>query len=194
MGKHADIRIRGQMLQDDLLAALAIKRYDTGQHFIENDTERVDVDLFAVLSLANFGGHVVECTYALGLAPSAGRADVLAQTIVANFYERVVDKDVGGLQIAVHDPLVVQISDSGGELREEGNGFVQIDVSGVAVDSIAKRFSGDELHNDPALVLFVESNVIDPDQVRMAKVEAVPHPADFDLQVLLDSLQGDFFA
>lgn len=49
-----------------------------------------------------------------GVTDVAGHAEICDLELAA-----VVQKEVGGLEIAVQDPVVVQISDTAGELEEE---------------------------------------------------------------------------
>ena len=95
------------MLEYDLLAALAVKRNVAGQQFIQDDPERIDIDLFAVLTFSDFGCHVVECTNAFGLATAPRCANVLRQSVIADLDQSAVDEDVGGLEISVNNSLIV---------------------------------------------------------------------------------------
>ena len=73
------------MFEQDLLGALAIEWYRTGEHFVEDDPKRVDVDFLAVFPFTDFGSHVMEGPDAFGLAGSSRGADVLRQAIVPDF-------------------------------------------------------------------------------------------------------------
>ena len=59
---------------------------------------------------------------------------------------------------------------------------------------IAERFAFDELHDDPALLVVVVADVVDSYQVRVPQVQAVAHTAHFNVEILLDTLECDFFA
>ena len=95
------------MLEDDFLAAFAVKRYVASQQFIENDPQRVDVDLFAVFPFANLRGHVVKGTNTFGLATATRGANVFGKAVIADLDQTAVREYVGRFQIAMHDSLVM---------------------------------------------------------------------------------------
>jgi hypothetical protein len=69
-----------------------------------------------------------------------------------------------------------------------------VDGVAVSVDLFSQRFPRDELHDDPTLLLFVEADVVDANQIGVPQIQAMANATHFDFEVLLNSLQGNFFA
>ena len=55
------------MFHDNLLSAFAIKRDVAGQHFKQDDSQRVNIYLFSVDAISDFGCHVMEGPDGFGL-------------------------------------------------------------------------------------------------------------------------------
>ncbi len=98
------------MLHQDLARALAVERYPSRQHFVQNNSCRVDVDLFVIVAGGDFRRHVVDGAHALRLSRALTAADEFAQTVVADFHRAVLNEDVTRLKIAVNDAVIVQAS------------------------------------------------------------------------------------
>ena len=62
------------------------------------------------------------------------------------------------------------------------------------IEVIAERLAFDELHDDPTLLVIVIADVVDGNEIGVAKVQAVANPSHLDIEILLDPFQGDFFA
>ena len=104
------------------------------------------------------------------------------------------DEDVRGLQIAMDDPLVVQITDSPRQRREPfANEFGRQTVR-MAVDDLRERFAEDVFHDDPALAARVASEVVEVDEVGVFEVEAVADAVKFGVGVAAKELERDFLA
>ena len=164
------------------------------EHFKKDDAQRVRIDLSAVSAVGDFGRHVVDGADALGLAAAAAAGDEFGEAVVADLDRAFVDEDVGGLQVAVDDAVVVEVGDGRGDAGEPLLGDVAGHAVGVAVDGVFERFAGDVLHDHPAVVVLVGADVVERDQVGVLQVEALGDAAELDLEVAADELEGHFLA
>ncbi len=85
------------MFDNDLVTTFAVKGNLASQQLVENDPKRVDVDLATVLSTTNLGGHVVKRADAFGMSASMRRRNEFAQSVVANFDNSQIIKNIAGL-------------------------------------------------------------------------------------------------
>lgn len=80
----------------------------TEHHLIQNNTQGPDVSFNRVnLSLEHFGRHVDRGPQH-GLGHVLGRAQVLAEAEIAQLDDPVVEEDIVGLHIPVHDVVLVE--------------------------------------------------------------------------------------
>ena len=93
-GEHRKIRIGRQVFEQDFLGALSIEGDRAGEHFVEDDPHRIDVNLLAVFPLADLRGHVVKGSDAFGLASATRSADVLRKPVVADFGQALFEKNI----------------------------------------------------------------------------------------------------
>ena len=107
------------MLEKDFLGALTIERHGTCKHFIQDDTERINIDLFSVFTFTDLRGHIVKRTHTFGLPSATRTADVLREPIVTDLRQATFYEDVCGFQVSVHDTLVVQVGNTGYHLRKD---------------------------------------------------------------------------
>ena len=114
----AQVGRRRQVLHQDLAGALAVERHPAGQHLVEDDAGGVDVDLLVVVAGRNLRGHVMDRADALRLRGPLAAADELAQAVVADLDDAVLQEDVARLEVAVDDAVVVQVADGLGQGQE----------------------------------------------------------------------------
>lgn len=93
-------------------------------HFIEDDAEGPDVGLVRVdFALEDFGGHV-DGGAQHGLGHVLGRVEVLAEAEVPELDDAVVEEDVVGLHVAVHDVVLVEDLEGLKHLLEDEEGLL----------------------------------------------------------------------
>ena len=145
------IRVRGQVLHDDLLTALPVERHSPREQFEQHNAQSVDVDLLAVDALADLGRHVVECADAFRLPTAAAAGNELGQAVVANLHDAFVAEDVPRLEVSMHDAVVVQVGHSGSDAGEPIGDFVGRHSVRVAVEHVLQALARDVLHHNPPL-------------------------------------------
>ncbi len=94
----------------------------------------------------------------------------------------------------MHDAVIVQAADAGGDAPEPTLGLLGGQAVGIAVDDGFQAFAGDIFHHHPRLALVVRLHVEQRDQVRVLQVQALLDAADLDVQVALNPLQRHFLA
>ena len=106
----------------------------------------------------------------------------------------VFDEDVGGLEVAVDDAVVVQVADAASERREPLADEFGRQAVGVAVDDLGERLAEDVLHDDPVLAAGVGAEVVEVDEIGVLEVEAVADAAQLGVGVAAEELERDFLA
>src|SRR4051794_6504890 len=104
----------------------AAERRRAGQALEDDAAERVDVRGRAdVLAPDLLGGHVVQRSERLPGPREVGGLAVLGQPEVGHVRGVAVEEDVGGLDVAVHEPGVVQRVDSPGGRRQHADHLLE---------------------------------------------------------------------
>ena len=110
LAQFADVRFAGQVFDQNLGHAFTNIRRRASQHFKQDHPHRVDVHRFVVLAFADFGSHVVDAADGCGVASLLSPTDGFAERVVADFDGAVFEENIVRLQIAMHDPRVMQIT------------------------------------------------------------------------------------
>ena len=147
LGQLRQIGPRRQVLHQDLADRLALERHPAGEHLVEDHADGVDVDRLVVLARGDLGGHVVAGADALGvLGPLAG-GDQLGQAVVADLDDPLFHEQVGRLQVAVDDAVVVEVGDALDQPLEPGADLVRGQAPGVLRQDVGQARAGDVLHD-----------------------------------------------
>ena len=88
----------------------------------------------------------------------------------------------------------VQEADAVGDAADPGDRLVDRDAVRVRLQRLGERRRGDVLHHDPVVAVGVGPHVEQRHQVRMRQVQALPHAAELDVEVVLQQLQRDLAA
>ena len=115
--------------------------------------------------------------------------------VVADFDDPLVDENVARLQIAVHDAVIVQIGHAGGNAVNPGQGFryaatrrdagrALLPANGPHINSMTTQLS-------PWSSC---SHVVQREQIRMLKIQALGDAAQFDIPIAANQFQRHFFA
>jgi hypothetical protein len=195
-GQCRNIRRRRQMLHDNLLRGLAVEWQTSGQELVQHDAHRVDIDLATVDPASDLGGHVVNGAHAFGMSAAPRTRNKLAQAVVADFDQigfRIM-KNVTGLQVAMHNPVLVQIMDPGRNAGEPPSGVGSLHPLRMVTDHILETRSGHKFHHDPALAVIVQLDIPQVDQVGVFQIEALPDATQLDFQIPSNSLDGHLFS
>ena len=146
LGQPRDIGPGCQVLHQHLVDRFALERHPAREHLVEDHAHRVDVDRLVILARADLGGHIVAGTDALGvLGPLAG-SDQLGQTIVADLDDPLFHEQVRRLQIAVDDPVVVQIGDPFDQSFEP---VAHLGQRAAPLDIASRRWPGSDRRRTP---------------------------------------------
>lgn len=145
-----------------------------GEEFVEDDAEGVDIgaDVDEVgVAAGLFGGHVREGSHELagdGDEGVGGFGDLLGEAKVEDAdVAGVVDEDVGGLEIAVHDALLVGVVDGFADDGEEGEGLLEGEF--VLLNEGGDGQSSDIVHGVVEVSIGGDAAVEDGDDVGMAE-------------------------
>ena len=193
-GQPRDVGPGRQVLHEDLADRLPLERHAPGDHLEQDDAQRVDVDRLVVLARGDLGGHVVARADALGVLGDLAGGDELGQAVVADLDDPLFHEDVGGLEVAVDDPVVVQVRDPLDDPPVPGADLGQRQAVRVPGQDVRQARAGDVFHDDEGLARVVGLQVVDGEQVRALQVHALHDPAPLDLQVAEDELQRHLLA
>ena len=131
---------------------------------------------------------------ALGvLGPLAG-GDQLGQAVVADLDDPFLHEQIGRLQIAVNDSMIVQVGDSLDQSLEPVANLGQRHPVRVLLQNAGQARSGDILHDDERVARVARLQIEDRQQVRALQVHAVHDPAPLDVEIAQDELERDFLA
>lgn len=148
-----------------------------GEHLVPGAAEGIDVAFgiggFAVLGL--FGGHVID-----GADGHSGACDPAFEGVLDGACESEVgefddafagDEDVGGLDVAMDDPVAVGVQERGGDLFDDFEGASDGDASADIEESLDVG-AVDVLHGD-VVVALVFSGVEDGDDVFVSELGGI---------------------
>src|SRR5678815_4283621 len=79
----------------------------------------------------------------------------------------LVDEDVLGLHVAMHDPALVRVRECGGHVAEDSVDALE-GAGATLVQHLAERPPGNELHDEREASIAHSSNRVECDDVRMA--------------------------
>jgi len=176
------------------MSRLALEWRTPGQHFVKDHAEGVEIDLATVLAVADFGSHVVAGPDAFGLTAPFGIRNELRQSVVADFDHAQVIEQIRRFEIAMDQPLLMQVLDPLRGLKEPTSCLLDRQAARLLIQRVAQVRSGDILHHHPPDLLLVSADVVQRDQIRVFEIQALRRAAEFDLQIALDPLERDFLA
>ena len=105
-----------------------------GEHLVEDHAHGVDVDRLVVLARADLGGHVVAGADALGVLAALAGGDQLGQAVVADLDDALFHEQVGRLEVAVHDAVVVQVGHPLDQALEPGADLGERQAVGILLE------------------------------------------------------------
>ena len=94
----------------------------------------------------------------------------------------------------MNDAVVVQIGHSGRDAVEPDQDLVQRQTLGMIGQFGLQALARQVLHHHPGIAGIVLADVVQAQQVGVLEVEALPHAAEFGIEIAADELQGDFLA
>ena len=104
------------------------------------------------------------------------------------------DEDVRGLEVAMHNSLIVQVRDAASECAKPFANDFGGKPGRVLVDDVTERFAEDVLHDDPLIAAAVGAEVVEVNEVRVLEVDAVSDSAKFGVGVSAQEFERDFLA
>ena len=182
------------MLHEYFAHALALERHAAGEQLVEDRAQGVDVDLLAVAAVGHLGGHVVDGADALRVPAATAARDELREAVVAQLHHAFIAEDIARLQVAVNDAVVVQIGHAGGDALEPDQDLGQGQALGMIGQFRLQALARHVLHHHPGIAAIVLADVVEREQVGVFEVEALPHAAEFGIEIAADELQGHFLA
>ena len=176
------------MFHQNLADALAFKRHMTGEHFVQNDAQSVDIDFFAIAPVGDFGRHVVHRAHAAGLPAATAARNEFRQAVIADFDDALIDKNVSRLQVAMHNAVVVQVGHAGRYAVNPCQRLAYWQAVGIFCQQIFERVARHQLHDHPSISLVVLPHVVQREQVRVLEIQAVHYAAQLDIQIAANEL------
>ena len=70
----------------------------------------------------------------------------------------------------MHDALIVQVSNPCADLSEERESSIGRHPVREAIEGFSQGLPFDELHHDPALLVFIKTDVVDGDQIGVTQI------------------------
>jgi len=193
-GQLAQVWRRRQMLHQDFAGRLAIERQPAGQHFVQNDAARVNIDLPTVVAGADLRRHVVNRTDALRVGRALTAAEVFAQPVIAHLDDAVFEKDVRRFQVSMHDAMIVQIADRPRQTKKPLTHQIVRQALGMSADHRAERLTGHILHDDPVIAVRIGAQIVQMHEVGVLEIEAQFNAAQLHFGFAAKELEGDLFA
>ena len=171
---HQQLRDRG----------VAVEGHRAGDHLVEDQTERVEIDAMVHLSARHlFRRHVARRAEQLAAARHVGgRGQRLRQAEVRDVRRaRVIDQDVVRLQVAVDDAFGVRGGERVGDLPRDRDGALDRQPAFAAQDAV-QILAVHEGHRDELEALDF-AQVVDAEDVLVRDLRA-------EEQLLLEPLDG----
>ena len=183
-GEGVEVWLVGEVSIEDFGGGFSCEGDVSGEQFVEDNGRAVDIDFGPIFASRNLGRHVVDRADAFGLSSSLAGGDDLGESDVTDFDLSVFAVEVLWFEVSVHNPLVVQVVDSGGESCEPATGVVDgHPIREVIGEDSVECFAADVFHDYPGVVVFVLSDVDDGDEVLVFEVEAQFGATAFDFDV-----------
>ena len=160
------------MAEQHLLCATGIQAL-AGQAAVRQCPERINIGATIDHAAADLlGGHVIGCADQYPGACQAGRVERFGDTKIGDQRARwcvwlVLEQDVGGLDIAVHDPARVGGIERGGDLhddRQQLGGWDRV----ARAEHLGQRAPHDQAHGDIRCSRLF-ANIIDRHDTRMVE-------------------------
>src|SRR5262249_21141316 len=133
--------------------AIACERQTSGEHFVEQNSERVNVGSSVDLQALNgLGGHIFDSADDISLTRHSGGAQHSRDAEIHDLYGTVFGQHhVGGFYIAVDDPEPVRAADAFQRLAKQSDRVVYRNCAGAADHSI-ERLALHELHDHEKVI------------------------------------------
>ncbi len=125
------------------------------------------------------------------VGPLAG-SDELGQAVIANLDDSFLHEKIGRLQVAVNDPVVVQVGHAINQAFEPVADLGQRQPGGVLLEDAGQARPRDVLHYDKRVAGVAGLHVEDGQQVRAFQVHTLHDPAPLDVEIAKDQLEGNF--
>ena len=132
--------------------------------------------------------------YAFSLPTASATGDKFREAVVADLHGVFVEKNIGRLQITVHDSMIVQVSHACCQAGEPSLHQFQRHPVGMPFNGVFQRLARHIFHHYPAIIVFVGANVVECDQVGVLQIQTVSHTANLDVEIPPDQFQSDFLA
>src|SRR5262245_5373072 len=121
---------------------------------------------------------------AASLRRAMARTHALAQAVIADLEQALLEKDIGWLQIAMDDAVIMQIPDRSSERREPRLDQFNRQALRMAIENGIERFTGDVFHHDPRFAVQVGFDVVKAHQVLMLEVQALADAAQLNVGLI----------
>src|SRR5262245_2980700 len=120
--------------------------------------------------------------------------DQLAQAVVADLDQAVLEEDIARLEIAMDDAMLVQAVDRLRQAVKPLGSELGRDAVGMPRQDRRERLAGDIFHDEPLILVLVFADVVQMDEVRVLEVQALLDAAHFDVVIGADPLERDLLA
>ncbi len=110
--QRREVGLGRQVLHQHLGGGFPLERHPAGDHLVEDDPHRVDVDRLVVLTGGDLRRHVVAGADVLGHPGVVAMVERLGEPVIADLDDPVLEEQVGRLQVSVDDAVVVQVGDA----------------------------------------------------------------------------------
>src|SRR5262249_3817446 len=124
----------------------------------------------------------------------SGGGDEFGQPVVADLDRAVLDEDVARLQITVDDAALVEVADAFADAAQPVQRLFNRHALRVAGDDLVEAFASHVFHDHPAIAVLRLPDIVKGDEVGMLEIEALADAAQFDVEMPLHELEGDFLA
>jgi hypothetical protein len=180
-----EVRLFRKMFHQYLCRRFPVEGNYAGNHLVNQDTCRVDIDFLPVTPSCDFRRHVVHCAHALRICAAATVGNKLGQTHVTDFDDLAIPKNVRRFQIPVYETATVQIRQAFRNSGEPVPDLLHRHAVGILLQCLIQSLARDVFHHHPVIAVPVRFDIKDGDQVGMFEIQALCDSPQFDVHVLL---------
>ncbi len=94
----------------------------------------------------------------------------------------------------MHDAAIVQKRNARSHAAKPFQNLFHRHPFRIPSHNLVQTIAGHILHHNPVVAVFIRLHVEDGDEIRVLQIQALRHATQFDFQIVVQQLQGNFFA